>query len=219
MICPPAPGVASALGAAGRAGAGRSGGDGRAPARPGELASWRPLSPARGARRTRDRRDRAVAGKRRAIERLGRRPLRRPGLRPRRGLPPRPYEEGDSARGALQAAFARGYRREIRAARRPKCRSSSSTSACRCAAPVPGGEVAGLAGGGSAEAARQGHAACLFRRSRRLRSRRVYDRDRLAAGATFRGPALVEEPGSTLVIGPAGTAEVMASGSIVVTLE
>jgi N-methylhydantoinase A len=46
----------------------------------------------------------------------------------------------------------------------------------------------------------------------------VYDRGRLPAGAAFRGPALVEDPGSTLVIGPGGTAEVMPSGSIVVEM-
>ena len=40
------------------------------------------------------------------------------------------------------------------------------------------------------------------------------DRDRM----TFRGPALVEDPGSTPGHRPRGSAEVMASGSIVVTL-
>jgi N-methylhydantoinase A len=46
----------------------------------------------------------------------------------------------------------------------------------------------------------------------------VYDRDHLAANTTIPGPALIEDPGSTLVIGPAATAQVMPSGSIVVEL-
>jgi N-methylhydantoinase A len=46
----------------------------------------------------------------------------------------------------------------------------------------------------------------------------VYDRARLAPGFEFAGPAVVEEEGSTLVVGPAGRARVAASGNIVVTL-
>jgi N-methylhydantoinase A len=46
----------------------------------------------------------------------------------------------------------------------------------------------------------------------------VYDRARLALGDEIRGPAVVEEEGSTLVIGPSGTARVAATGNIVVTL-
>jgi N-methylhydantoinase A/oxoprolinase/acetone carboxylase beta subunit len=37
-------------------------------------------------------------------------------------------------------------------------------------------------------------------------------------GDEFAGPAVVEEEGSTLVIGPGATAEIAASGNIVVTL-
>ena len=44
------------------------------------------------------------------------------------------------------------------------------------------------------------------------------DRDWLLAGARFSGPALIEDAGSTFVIGPGAAAEVMPSGSIVVTL-
>jgi N-methylhydantoinase A len=47
----------------------------------------------------------------------------------------------------------------------------------------------------------------------------VYDRARLAAGLEFSGPAVVEEEGSTLVVGPRGRAQVVASGNIVVTLD
>jgi N-methylhydantoinase A len=46
----------------------------------------------------------------------------------------------------------------------------------------------------------------------------VYDRYRLRAGDELTGPAVIEEEGSTLVIGPGGRAKVAASGNIVLTL-
>ena len=46
----------------------------------------------------------------------------------------------------------------------------------------------------------------------------VYDRYRLVAGDEIAGPAVVEEEGSTLVVGPGASARVAASGNIVVTL-
>jgi N-methylhydantoinase A len=46
----------------------------------------------------------------------------------------------------------------------------------------------------------------------------VYDRATLRPGAKFKGPALVEEESSTLVVPPGAAAEVRRSGSIVVDL-
>jgi N-methylhydantoinase A len=46
----------------------------------------------------------------------------------------------------------------------------------------------------------------------------VYDRYRLGVGDEIAGPAVVEEEGSTLVIGPDATAHVARSGNIVMTL-
>jgi hypothetical protein len=46
----------------------------------------------------------------------------------------------------------------------------------------------------------------------------VYDRYRLGIGDELAGPAVVEEDGSTLVVGPGATARVAASGNIVMTL-
>jgi len=46
----------------------------------------------------------------------------------------------------------------------------------------------------------------------------VWDRARLAAGQAFTGPAVVEESGSTLVVGPGATVRVAPSGNLVVTL-
>ena len=49
-------------------------------------------------------------------------------------------------------------------------------------------------------------------------TRAVYDRAALGAGTRLAGPAIVEEPESTLVVGPAGSLEVLASGNILVTV-
>ena len=46
----------------------------------------------------------------------------------------------------------------------------------------------------------------------------VYDRHRLAVGDELAGPAVVEEEGSTLVVGLGATARVAPSGNIIVTL-
>jgi N-methylhydantoinase A len=44
----------------------------------------------------------------------------------------------------------------------------------------------------------------------------VYDRHRLAVGDELRGPAVVEEEGSTLVVGPGARARVAPTGNLVV---
>jgi N-methylhydantoinase A len=46
----------------------------------------------------------------------------------------------------------------------------------------------------------------------------VYDRDRLAVGDEIPGPAVVEEEGSTLVVGPDTAASVAPTGNLIVTL-
>jgi N-methylhydantoinase A len=46
----------------------------------------------------------------------------------------------------------------------------------------------------------------------------VYDRGRLSVGDRFDGPAVVEEEGSTLVVGPGASFAVAPTGNIVVTL-
>jgi N-methylhydantoinase A len=46
----------------------------------------------------------------------------------------------------------------------------------------------------------------------------VYDRARLKPGVKIAGPAVVEEEGSTLVIGPGGSGRVATSGNLIVTL-
>ncbi|ELY54297.1 5-oxoprolinase (ATP-hydrolyzing), partial [Natronolimnohabitans innermongolicus JCM 12255] len=45
----------------------------------------------------------------------------------------------------------------------------------------------------------------------------VYDRDRLAAGATVSGPAVLEQAESTTVVPPTWTGEILADGTLVMT--
>ena len=75
--------------------------------------------------------------------------------------------------------------------------------------------VPGEAGGGGAV---KGTRPVYFPEPRGFEETTVYDRARLAPGDEIRGPAVVEEEGSTLVIGPGGAARVAPSGNIVVTL-
>jgi len=57
-----------------------------------------------------------------------------------------------------------------------------------------------------------------FPERRQFEETTVYDRARLAPGDAIHGPAVVEEEGSTLVIGPGGAGRVAPSGNIVVML-
>lgn len=52
-----------------------------------------------------------------------------------------------------------------------------------------------------------------------FRTHDVFDRDRLPAGASFDGPAIVEEAESTAVLGPDSRTRVTEQGTLVVTLE
>jgi N-methylhydantoinase A len=86
-------------------------------------------------------------------------------------------------------------------------------------APVAGSRVV-LEGrrGGDAGAARKGERPVYFPGAGGFVSTAVYDRYRLGIGDTLAGPAVVEEEGSTLVVGPGAAARVSASGNIIMTL-
>jgi len=46
----------------------------------------------------------------------------------------------------------------------------------------------------------------------------VYDRARLVVGDRFDGPAVIEEEGSTLVVGPGASVHVAVTGNLIVSL-
>ena len=71
---------------------------------------------------------------------------------------------------------------------------------------------------GTAEEALKGTRRVYHPEWREYRNTPVYDRYRLAPGATFVGPAIVEERESTVVIGPGGRARVDDFLNLVVEL-
>ncbi|HEX6442147.1 MAG TPA: hydantoinase/oxoprolinase family protein [Stellaceae bacterium] len=132
-------------------------------------------------------------------------------------LPDGPYDRGDETRAELQAAFERGYREKFGRAP-PEVPLEFINARVSLRVPVPGGNIAGLAAAGRAEDALKGTRRAWFAEAGGFTEARVYDRDRLGAGARLSGPALVEDAGSTLAVGPGGAAEIMPSGSILVEI-
>ena len=131
-------------------------------------------------------------------------------------LPPGPYD-GDPARGALTAAFEAEYRRKF--ARSPPDVALEFVAARVSVRTAP--HDSGLATRASSRGpagAIKAHRPAWFAEAGGFVDTPVYDRDRLGTGDQFTGPALVEDPGSTLVIGPGAQCRVTASGSILVDL-
>ena len=85
-------------------------------------------------------------------------------------------------------------------------------------APVSDSSVAVQGRAGAGGGAVKGTRPAYFPQPRGFEETTVYDRARLAPGDEIRGPAVVEEDGSTLVIGPGGVGRVAASGNILVAL-
>jgi N-methylhydantoinase A len=134
-------------------------------------------------------------------------------------LPPGPYADDATARPALAAAFDSAYREKF--GRNPPAVPLEFINArVSLRAAAAGSHIADLADavGAALTGAIKGGRRAWFAEAGGFVDATVYDRDCLAANGTIAGPALIEDPGSTLVIGPAGTAWVMPSGSIVVEL-
>jgi N-methylhydantoinase A len=133
-------------------------------------------------------------------------------------LPPGPYEDSDGGRAALRGAFEGAYREKF-ALTPPGVPVEFINIRVAVRAPVSGSEVVleGRAGGG-ARAALKGTRRAYFPDADGWVETSVYDRYRLGVGDEIAGPAVVEEEGSTLVIGPGATAVVARSGNLVVTL-
>jgi N-methylhydantoinase A len=132
-------------------------------------------------------------------------------------LPPGPY--ADDARPGLAAAFERGYREKFGRAP-PAVPLEFINARVSVLVAAAGSRIADLATtpGEAPDAAIKGRRRAWFAEAGGFVDATVYDRDCLSANTTIAGPALIEDPGSTLVIGPAGSAQIMPSGSIVVAL-
>jgi N-methylhydantoinase A len=131
-------------------------------------------------------------------------------------LPDGPYDDSEACRRRLTAAFETAYRDKF-ALTPPDVPVEFINVRVAVRAPVAGADVTahGEPGAGGAV---KGVRPAYFPERRRYEETTVFDRARLAPGDVVRGPAVVEEEGSTLVIGPGGSARVAPSGNIVVTL-
>src|SRR2546426_795112 len=82
-------------------------------------------------------------------------------------------------------------------------------------APVAGSEVAAHGEAGGRGNAVKGVRQAYFPERRGFEQTTVYERAKLAPGDEIAGPAVVEEEGSTLVIGPGGAAKVAPTGNLI----
>jgi N-methylhydantoinase A len=133
-------------------------------------------------------------------------------------LPEGPYDDGDVSRKRLTAAFESAYREKF-ALTPPGVAVEFLNIRVSARAPVSGSEVVlqGRKGTGAA-AALKGKRPVYFSEAGGFVETAVYDRYRLGVGDEINGPAVLEEEGSTLVVGPGATAHVASTGNIVLTL-
>src|SRR5215472_2515407 len=133
-------------------------------------------------------------------------------------LPDGPYDNGEASRRRLTAAFETAYRDKF-ALTPPGVPVEFLNIRVAVRAPVSGSDVVlqGRRGAGAASALK-GTRPAYFAEAADFVSTSVYDRQRLGVGDELDGPAVVEEEGSTLVIGPGGRARVASSGNLVLTL-
>ncbi|MBV9521832.1 MAG: hydantoinase/oxoprolinase family protein [Alphaproteobacteria bacterium] len=132
-------------------------------------------------------------------------------------LPSGPYDAAppEAMRQILTAAFETGYR--LKFARTPEGVPIEFTNIRAIVrASVPGAAQIGLGIGGAPGDPLKGRRRAYFAELRDFVETPVYDRSRLVQDRIIEGPALVEEEGSTLVVGPRGRFRVAASGNIIV---
>jgi N-methylhydantoinase A len=132
-------------------------------------------------------------------------------------LPAGPYEDTPGTRRRLQAVFEAAYREKF-ALTPPAVPVEFINVRVAMRAPVAGAAISVQGRDAPRGEARRGTRPAYFPDPGGFVESAVFDRARLAAGDEIAGPAVVEEEGSTLVIGPGATARVAASGNIVLTL-
>jgi N-methylhydantoinase A len=130
-------------------------------------------------------------------------------------LPPGPYAAKSVA--ALRAAFTAVYGKTFGHVP-PVGEIEIINIRVAVSAQVAGGELKVASGKrGEAKAVKGKRRAWVGARSR-FEVLPVYDRYRLAIGAVVRGPAIVEEDSTTLILPPKSQAKVERSGNLVVDL-
>jgi N-methylhydantoinase A len=133
-------------------------------------------------------------------------------------LPDGPYDDGADSRRRLTGAFETAYREKF-ALTPPGVPVEFLNIRVAVRAPVSGSEVVlqGQRGEGAASA-RKGSRPAYFHEAGGFVDTAVYDRQRLGVGDELAGPAVVEEEGSTLVVGPGWVASVAPTGNIIVSV-
>ena len=133
-------------------------------------------------------------------------------------LPDGPYDDGPDSRRRLTAAFETAYREKF-ALTPPGVPVEFLNIRVAVRAPVSGSDVVLQGRGGSgAASALKGSRPVYFREADGYVATSVYDRQRLGVGDELAGPAVVEEEGSTLVVGPGWSARVVPTGNIIVSV-
>jgi N-methylhydantoinase A len=132
-------------------------------------------------------------------------------------LPDGPYADDDATRRALQESFERAYREKFTLTP-PNVPVEFINIRVTVRAPIAGAEMRLPLAGGTVGDAVKGVRSAYFPDAGGWVDTTVYDRERLSPGFQFAGPAVVEEEGSTLVIGPAGSVHVSRTGNLVVAL-
>lgn len=127
-----------------------------------------------------------------------------------------PY--GEASRSVLSDAFHRSYREKFTRPP-PDVPLEFLNIRVSVTAAETGGRLADPPPGRGVDGARKGVRRCWFDEAGAYVETPVYDRDLLGAGDAFDGPALVEDPSSTLVVGPAGRCRMTASGNIIVEID
>jgi N-methylhydantoinase A len=128
-------------------------------------------------------------------------------------LPQGPFGPGTEVEvlRRFEAEYARLY------GRTPPAREAEIVNICvSITATLGGGDLVGPTLQGGEEAVRKGSRRAWFGQA--FLDTPVFDRLRLGAGQVIAGPALVEEPETTLLLPPGSTAKVQENGNILVRL-
>ncbi|MCB1739008.1 MAG: hydantoinase/oxoprolinase family protein [Gammaproteobacteria bacterium] len=139
-------------------------------------------------------------------------------------LPDGPYDQGDAqtSRAALQAAYEQAYRQKY--ARTPPEVPVELVNArvslrldIEGAGPVDASSLG--AETAMSEVQPVGRRLAWFPELREFRPTAVYRRETLGRGASAEGPAIIEDEGSTLVVGPDARFTVLDSGNLLVQMQ
>ncbi|MCP5155773.1 MAG: hydantoinase/oxoprolinase family protein [Ectothiorhodospiraceae bacterium] len=134
-------------------------------------------------------------------------------------LPAGPYDGGDdtATRAALRAAFEAGYREKYQRTP-PDVPVEFINVRIAVRLPIEGPPVAGPGTDAGAADPVKGQRAVWFPEGGGFVDTVVLDRTRMRVGDVREGPAVIEDEGSTLVVGPGGRIEVLPSGNLSVRL-